>query len=357
MGFLDLRFRTIFYLEISVRTVILFRFNNKGVVMGDYRYFAAILLTLWSVTTSNAEIIAEYSAAITAHKGDIEALAAELSSEEYEITGIMTMEFNIAEDGTPDVRFIGSSIAYAPFNDALLAEVESWQLQPHSEASVIIYKQFVIKNKPYKPAGTLAADCPIPGSPDYIDGTRKICDGLERTRKSMDYRYNLYLRDYPGSGGFALLLLYTGGDGYVSRVSTKYSDIEDFTFRGELEGWLKANTFPGDLPPNAIIGFPLEFKPKTGYTPDASIGDYQICLMGYKDILQARYRSFLMGEDGPGGAVTVSVEIGPDGKVVLAEVLETDIENAEFAELIPDLIKDWRFPPGMGATVELTFKL
>jgi hypothetical protein len=325
--------------------------------VGKYRNKLILIAVLLSASAANAEIIAEYNAAIAGHRSDIEALAAELSSDEYEITGIVTMEFDIAENGTPDVKLIGSSVAYAPFNDALLSEVESWQLQSHDEASVIIYKQFVIKNKPYKPVGNLAIDCPIPGSLDYIDGTRKICEGLERTRKSMDYRYNLYLRNYPGGDGFALLLLYTGGDGYVSRVSTKYSDIEDYTFRGEIEGWLKANTFPEDLPPNAVIAFPLEFMPKAGYTPDASIGEYQRCLMGYKDILQARYRSFALGEDVPGGAVTVSVEIDAGGNVVSAGVLETDIENAEFAELIPDLIMDWRFPPGEGAIVELTFKL
>ena len=50
------------------------------------------------ISVANADIIAEYSAAISGHRGDIEALAIELSSDEYEITGIVTMEFDIAED-------------------------------------------------------------------------------------------------------------------------------------------------------------------------------------------------------------------------------------------------------------------
>ncbi len=350
--------RAIFYLENSITPVILESFRYQGAFLGVYSILSVVLiLAVLSVTAVNGDIIATYDTELSGYQGNIEALASEYSSDEREITGVVTMEFDVAEDGIPTVKLIGSSVNYAPFNDALLSEAESWGLQPHTEAEVIIYKQFVINTKSYIPMGQIEGDCPIPGSTGYSDGIDMVCEGLKRTRNTMDYRYDLYLEEYPGSGGFALLILYVGGDGYVSYVSTKYSDIEDYTFRGEIEGWLKANTFPGFLPPDAKIAFPISFKPKGGFTPDTSVGDYQICLMGYKDILLARYQAYMLGEGTVGGAVTISVEIGAEGDVIAAEVTDTDIGDSGFVELIPEIITEWRFPPGNGATIELTFQL
>ncbi|MCP4231022.1 MAG: energy transducer TonB [bacterium] len=312
------------------------------------------VLGLLICSTASSDVVGEYAAVISAHQVDIEELARGYSDDDYEVTGLVTLEFNITGDGSVDVRLLGSSVAHPAFNDALLAEAESWEFRPHSEAEVIIYEQFVIGDGYGKPAGSIIVGDAIPGADNYAASAKKVIAEMERTRKSMDYRYGLYLGDHPGSGGFALLFLYIGDDGYVSRVSTKYSGIQDYTFRGEIEGWIKANVFPDGLPPGAVVAFPLCFEPQGGYTSDADAGEYQRCLMGYKDILKTRYADYSGGE---GGEVNVTVDIDAAGTVISVVVGETTIAEEGFVELIPVIIGEWRFPAGAGGELEFTFKL
>jgi hypothetical protein len=327
------------------------RLSRKEISNG---FLSISVLVLLVYVSASSDVVADYDAAVSAHDGDVKGLAREYSGDDYEVTGLVTLEFKIAGDGSTGVRLLGSSVAYPPFNDALLAEAESWEFRPHSEAEVVVYEQFVIGDTYSKLAGRIVTENPISGAGDYAAFANKVAAELDRTRTSMDYRYDLYLDDYPGSGGFALLLLYVGGDGYVSRVSTKYSDMEDYTFRSEIEGWAKANVFPDSLPPGAVVAFPLRFKPQVGYTPQTDIGKYQRCLMGYKDILKERYSAYSGGD---GGEIVVTVGIDAEGSVTTVEVKETTITEEGFIGLLPDIIGEWRFPAGAGGELEFIYKL
>lgn len=315
---------------------------------------AAIIISFYSVSAED-EIVSVYRAAISAHEGEIITLAREYTTPEYEITGVITLEFDIAEDGSAQVTILGTNITDPAFKSAVIDRASGWSFDPHDREKVVVFKQFVIPHGTYTKESHIEIGQPICATSDCSDGADKITKSLAATLSYMDYRYGAYLRDYPGCGGFSLLLIYTDYAGYLSRVSTKFTDLKDYTFRTEIEGWLKANFFPGDLPSDSVIALPIRYYPMPEGSPTQ--GDYQLCLMGYKDLLQARYDAYVEDGDGGEGGVKLSIEVDSAGNVSDVTIVDYTLSDEGFIGQIPGIVKEWKFPSGGGMKVDLTYVL